>query len=81
MLKFECWRQVSAKNKFDFGLSIAFESQAKYDAFDVHRRHAALDEGRWKPKVAEFLEIDRAPIDSALLFSAAQLRHDRHDRT
>jgi hypothetical protein len=62
MAKFECLRQVSAKNKFDFGLSMEFESQADYDSYNLHPLHAAFVEDRWKSEVADFLEIDYTPI-------------------
>jgi heme-degrading monooxygenase HmoA len=65
MVKFECLRQVSAKNKFDFGLSMEFESQADYDAYNLHPLHRAFVEKRWAAEVADFLEIDYAPISAA----------------
>jgi Stress responsive A/B Barrel Domain len=64
MTRFECLRQVSPKNKFDFGLSMEFGNQADYDAYNVHPRHVAFVEQRWKPEVSDFLEIDYATINS-----------------
>jgi hypothetical protein len=60
MAKFECLRQISSKNLFDFGLSMEFESQSDYDAYNIHPRHIAFVEERWRPEVADFLEIDYA---------------------
>jgi hypothetical protein len=60
--KFECLRQVSAKNKFGFGLSMEFESQADYDAYNTHPLHTAFVEDLWKQEVVDFLEIDYTPI-------------------
>jgi hypothetical protein len=62
MVKFECLRQVSTKNKFDFGLSMEFESQAECDAHNLHPLHTAFVEQRWKSEVVDFLEIDFTPI-------------------
>jgi len=56
--KFEKLRQVSRKNTYDYGFSMEFVDQAAYDAYDAHPEHVRFVEGRWKPEVAEFLEID-----------------------
>ncbi len=60
--KFEQLRQVSRKNGYAFGFSMEFADQAAYDAYDRHPDHVAFVEGRWIPEVAEFLEIDYAPL-------------------
>jgi hypothetical protein len=60
--KFECLRQVSTKNNFDFGLSMEFASQAGYDAYNSDPRHVHFVETRWKPEVADFMEIDYVPL-------------------
>jgi hypothetical protein len=62
---FECLRQVSAKNTFDFGLSMEFENPSDYDAYNVHPLHVAFVEQRWKLEVADFLEIDYTVINAA----------------
>jgi hypothetical protein len=56
--KFEKLRQVSRKNTYDFGFSMEFSDQAAYDGYNAHPEHVRFVEGRWKPEVAEFLEID-----------------------
>jgi len=56
--KFEKLKQMSRKNSYDFGFSMEFADQAAYDAYDAHPEHVRFVEGRWKPEVAEFLEID-----------------------
>ncbi len=57
--RFEYLRQVSTKNSFDFGLSMEFATRSDYDdAYNVHPHHIAFAENRWKPEVADFLEID-----------------------
>jgi hypothetical protein len=60
--KFEQLRQVSTKNGYAFGFSMEFADQAAYDGYNVHPDHVAFVEGRWIPEVAEFLEIDYAPL-------------------
>jgi Stress responsive A/B Barrel Domain len=65
MFNFDCLRQISSKNSFDFGLSMEFASQADYDAYNVYPRHVAFVEQRWKLEVADFLEIDYTPISMA----------------
>jgi Stress responsive A/B Barrel Domain len=60
--EFEWLRQVSPKNGYDFGFSMAFDSQADYDAYNVHPAHAQFVETRWQPEVADFLELDYVPF-------------------
>ncbi len=55
---FEVHRQVSAKNDYDYGFSMEFDSQDDYDTYNVHDNHVAFVEERWKSEVARFLEID-----------------------
>ena len=60
--KFEQLRQVSPKNPFAFGFSMEFADQAAYSGYDSHPAHVAFVRDRWLPEVAEFLEIDYAPL-------------------
>jgi Stress responsive A/B Barrel Domain len=62
---FECLRQVSPKNNFDFGLSMEFASQQDYDAYNIHPDHERFVQMRWIPEVQDFLEIDYAPFATA----------------
>ncbi len=55
---FECLRQVSKKNNFDFGFSMEFDSQADYEYYNNHPDHISFVASRWLPEVEEFLEID-----------------------
>ena len=55
---FECLRQVSRKNEFDFGLSMTFESQADYDFYSNHADHERFVKQHWLPEVESFMEID-----------------------
>ncbi len=59
---FEWLRQVSPKNKFEFGFSMEFASQQDYDGYNFHAEHVRFVETRWKPEVADFLEIDYVPF-------------------
>ena len=59
--KFECLRQISAKNNFTFGLSMEFADDTAYAHYNDHPDHTAFVQGRWIPEVAEFMEIDYVP--------------------
>jgi hypothetical protein len=59
---FERLRQVSGKNGFAWGFSMEFADQAAYDAYNAHPVHTAFVRDRWQPEVADFLEIDYAPL-------------------
>ena len=56
--RFECLRQVSAKNPFTFGLSMEFADAAVYQQYSDHPDHVRFVQERWLPEVAEFMEID-----------------------
>lgn len=59
---FEWLRQVSQKNDFDFGFSMEFASQQDYETYNNHPEHVRFVEARWKPEVADFLELDYVPF-------------------
>ena len=59
---FEQLRQTSPKNDFAFGFSMEFADQATYDGYNEHPAHTAFVADRWVPEVADFLEIDYAPL-------------------
>lgn len=59
---FECLRQIGAKNAFTFGLSMEFADASAYQSYCVHHDHARFVQEIWLPEVAEFLEIDYAPL-------------------
>jgi hypothetical protein len=55
---FKCYRQVSEKNDFEFALSMEFETQDEYDAYNHHPLHVDFVTNRWIPEVDDFLELD-----------------------
>ena len=60
--RFEQLRQTGSKNDFSFGFSMEFADQAAYDGYNEHPVHSAFVADRWVPEVADFLEIDYAPL-------------------
>ncbi len=59
--KFECLRQTSAKNSYDFGLSMEFDSMEDYQVYNGHPDHVKFVQTRWIPEVTDFMEIDYEP--------------------
>ncbi|MDA3799215.1 MAG: Dabb family protein [Kiritimatiellae bacterium] len=55
---FECLRQVSPKNDYDFGFSMEFESDADYKFYNEHEAHVNFVQTRWNPEVVDCMEID-----------------------
>ena len=62
---FQCFKQVSRKNDFEFGFSMEFNSRLEYDAYNEHPKHVLFVESRWKSEVKEFMEIDYVKYDNA----------------
>lgn len=58
---FECLRQVSEKNNYDFGLSMEFTSKEGYQSYNGHPDHLQFVNTRWILEVTEFMEIDYVP--------------------
>jgi hypothetical protein len=63
--RFECLRQISAKNPFTFGLSMEFADAVAYQRYNDHPDHVRFVQERWLPEVAEFMEIDYVAHESA----------------
>ena len=61
---FECLRQISEKNGYDFGLSMEFESSDEYEFYNTHPLHVEFVQTRWIPEVTEFMEIDFEPYNN-----------------
>ena len=40
--KFEVLKQVSSKNKFDYGISMEFNNQEQYDFYSDHAEHQSF---------------------------------------
>jgi hypothetical protein len=56
--KFEVLKQVSTKNKFEYGISMEFENQEQYDNYSIHKDHQSFIKNFWVKCVEDFLEID-----------------------
>lgn len=56
--KFEVLKQISQKNKFEYGISMEFETQEQYDFYSNHADHQAFIQDFWIKSVEDFLEID-----------------------
>lgn len=56
--KFEVLKQISPKNKFEYGISMEFENQEQYDFYSNHADHQAFIQNFWMKSVEDFLEID-----------------------
>ena len=59
---FQCLKQVSPKNKFEYGLTMEFANQKTYDEYSVHPDHSRFIEQFWLKDVQDFLEIDYEPL-------------------
>jgi len=59
---FKCLRQVSPKNKFDYGLTMEFSDQETYDRYSNDEKHTDFIQNFWMKDVADFLEIDYQPL-------------------
>ena len=59
---FELLSEVSPKNGYRFGISMEFADRSAYDGYNAHPEHVRFVEERWLVEVAEFLELDYAPL-------------------
>jgi heme-degrading monooxygenase HmoA len=60
--QFRIHRQVSPKNSYTHGISMAFEDHAAFDAYCHHDLHQKFVEQRWLNEVEDFLEYDYTPF-------------------
>lgn len=60
---FECLRQISKKNNFDYGLSTEFDTLKIYEAYNSHPDHRKFVETYWMKYVDKFIEIDYEPLE------------------
>ncbi len=58
---FEILRQISANNKYKFGLSMEFDDDIGYQFYNNHPDHQAFVKDRWISEVNNFQEIDYIP--------------------
>jgi hypothetical protein len=56
--KFEVLNQISAKNKFEYGISMEFDNQEQFDTYSNHPAHLDFIQNFWITNVEDFLEID-----------------------
>ena len=56
--KFEILKQTSTKNKFEYGISMEFDTIEQYDSYNNHPQHVVFVQDFWIPYVEDFLEID-----------------------
>jgi hypothetical protein len=61
---FEVLNQISPKNKFEYGISMEFDTNEKYENYSNHPEHVAFIQNFWIPNVADFLEIDYTPYNN-----------------
>jgi hypothetical protein len=59
---FQCLKQTSKKNNFEYGLSMEFATQQLYDAYTNHPDHTQFIQQYWLKYVDGFLEIDYEPL-------------------
>ena len=61
---FECLKQISPKNNFDFGLSMEFDTAELYEQYNSHPDHVHFVQTYWVKSVEDFLEIDYELLDT-----------------
>jgi heme-degrading monooxygenase HmoA len=60
---FECLRQTSKKSKFEYGISMEFDTLRAYEEYNQHPAHVAFVKTFWIRDVEDFQEIDYEPIN------------------
>ena len=61
---FETVRQVSAKNDYEFGIYMEFDSEQDFQKYETHPIHIDFVENRWRKEVKRRLVIDFEAIKS-----------------
>lgn len=56
--KFQVLKQISQKNKFEYGISMEFETMEQYETYSNHPIHVHFVQHFWIKSVEDFLEID-----------------------
>ena len=60
--KFMVLKQISKKNKFNFGFYMEFKNQKAYEEYNNHPEHLNYVKNIWLNEVEDFLETDFAEI-------------------
>lgn len=55
---FKLLKEISPKNKFEYGISMEFDNQEQYDYYTNHAEHQNFIQNFWMNSVEDFLEID-----------------------
>ena len=55
---FAAYREISAKNDFEFAFSFTFDSMDDYAGYNAHPDHQAYLVSHWQKYVEDFLETD-----------------------
>ena len=63
---FECLRQISKKNDYDFGISMEFNNMQTYDHYSNHPDHLNFVHNIWLKEVETFMEIDYEPMKNKI---------------
>ena len=56
--KFECLKEISQNNDYDFGLSMEFDDMDAYEAYNNHPMHVSFVQDYWIPQVVGYIELD-----------------------
>lgn len=59
----EISKQISPKNKFEYGFSMKFANEDIYKAYNVHPSHDAFVQNYWVKYVEDFMEIDTVEME------------------
>lgn len=59
-------KQTSAKNKFEYGITMDFDNEAIYNAYNIHPSHTAFINNYWLSNIDAFLEIDYQPVHHSI---------------
>src|SRR3954452_1943366 len=59
---FELMREVSPKNDYRYALTMEFQDEPAYQAYNEHPEHVAFVGQRWEAEIADFLEIDTVAL-------------------
>jgi hypothetical protein len=59
----ELLKQTSAKNNFDYGLSMEFDTEKAYEEYNRNPDHVLFVRSFWIKEVSDFLELDYEPLN------------------